>query len=204
MTSQLGIPDMTRLVHDAAIAVRAALGSDWRYDESLDGDKRPTPYARVRNGDQTICLFGDCYRNRISIKASWDALDPNGKRIDTHYDQPEVSITVAPTKAPKAIAADVLRRFMPAYNAAWPKYESAIKATRSYLASVLANSMALTASPYFRPVDNRYGNRSENERVASVVDGIDGVRCHASGVSMTLRDLTPAEAIAIAAIVKGG
>src|SRR5262245_17043194 len=119
--SKLDRHAMAKAVHDAAIALRVALSADWEYDESLDGDKRRTLYARVRTGDQVIALYGDTYRQRISISASWDAKGPDGKRIDAPYDMPRVAITVDPKRTPEAIAKDAVRRFMPMYESAWPK-----------------------------------------------------------------------------------
>lgn len=201
------VDSLITLTHSVAQALAAALGDGWTYSARLNGDGERGQFASVDRGDQCIGVYGSSYEGKINIDGRWDAKDALGRRIEPSYNMPKVRVSMSATRAAESIVKDAIRRFMPGYLAAHAKYAERIESERAYLASTTGAAQQLAASGAFYLEEQRvrsWGQREsapDGERVRAWCERISNVKVYRDSVSMDLRDLTPAQAIAIAKLL---
>jgi hypothetical protein len=93
---------------------------------------------------------------RIVISSSYDSLKSPRRR---HFEEP-ITITVADTKSPEAIAKDIKRRLLPDYTAAFEKWQEIVaKDIEKDNAAIAGIKEIIIAAGQVPSSQNKYGSR---------------------------------------------
>jgi hypothetical protein len=105
----------------ASILIRAIIAATPNAALTVDADGRPKGYKSP--GDQEVYLGYDSYKNRIHVSGCWPYSRIEGEKYqrfgpwDLHPRPGDTEISISADKAPEKIAAEIGRRFIPAYEA---------------------------------------------------------------------------------------
>jgi hypothetical protein len=104
----------------ASILIRAIVAATPNAALTVDADGRPKGYKLP--GDQEVYLGYDSYKNRIHVSGCWPYSRIEGEKHQRfgpwglHPRPGDTAISISADKAPEKIAAEIGRRFMPAYE----------------------------------------------------------------------------------------
>ena len=169
------------------------MGPSWQAEMNHDR----AGYLIASDG-RKILVYHDQHANRLEVSGSYPRDDRNTQYISA-YDNPP-KITVNAGRDPRAIALDISRRFLPAFNAMWQEALKREAEHIAYAANQKANVQRLVEawSPGSEP--RRDGSEIHVGGIAST-GWYGSIAVSADTATLTLHNLSIDAAIEIAGIV---
>jgi hypothetical protein len=166
--------------------------------------KADATWIEFYNADTQQRISMHTSRGRVHVQGDFPTRSLSGATVYV-TDLEKVSITVAADRAPAAIARDIVKRLLPAYRTAWPKYETRRTQADQYLANLKNGRATLEASGLvtFREPSKFTSHRADDSQEFSinVVKVSDKLYAKASvsgsSVKLHLEGLTPEQAVRV-------
>lgn len=183
--------------HDLAKAIAPLLGAGWAYAPPAE----PYPTAFIKGPDERelsvhVKTWG-ADAGKATIGCHLPSRDRAGKYVEPmKYGEKRPSIGVDAKRDPAAIAADIQRRLLPTYEAAFTEAAERISAQNAHIDDTAATLEALfQAAPGL--LGNKRGDGSDRSASFYRDNGYGDVRVCGTSVQIELRSLHRDQAIKV-------
>lgn len=154
-------------------------------------------------GERALCISYLAYKHRLSVCGSWPSTPNRGQYTPQRNDQNLAGydgITLSPDKTPAQVAADIKRRFLPAYNHAFDLCLVRLNADLNFASQQQATAAELGAILGTRVNGGHNGSTEYSVDLPRELFG--EFRPQGSTVEVKIRSLTKAQALKLAEFIK--